>query len=445
MAKINETLRQLRQDCGMTQEEVAEQVGLTRQAVSSYESGRTQPGVDILQRLAEIYQTDLTDIIYGRNQGIRLYSGLKITAIIMACVFLMAQLACSVLMWTANQFFSLFPGTVDEVEKATLVIRGRLMNAWTAVDGLYYGLFPLCCVALLVLTLCLRRPLAAKIKLLCGLSYAVASMVVILPWALSDPVFPPINYLTTPLLCLAQLALFLLLNLIIDFFRTRKIGRDGTSGEPDDREEEVFIPIYKRWWVWFLTVAVVAAIVLILVAVLPKTDAVEIPPVENPAFTLNGQNYPQDPILQDFLDRGWKRGKWNQKAGIYDEQGRVTNLVVTGYQLNFGEYHISAQLNVEDVRAGLEPGQCRLTSLSLYGKNVMNFSLDGKELSCVTRSEIEEILGQADEEQELSFGGATYRYAMPEKSIPDISFTFKNSTDPVGQILVVFYSIFDKE
>ena len=101
MAKINETLRQLRLDRGMTQEEVAEQVGLTRQAVSSYESGRTQPGVDILQRLAEIYETDLTDIIYGRNQGVRLYNVLTITAIVMAAVFWAVQLVGSVLLWVA--------------------------------------------------------------------------------------------------------------------------------------------------------------------------------------------------------------------------------------------------------------------------------------------------------------------------------------------------------
>ena len=36
---INKNLRDLRQISGMTQEEVASRVGLTRQAISSYESG----------------------------------------------------------------------------------------------------------------------------------------------------------------------------------------------------------------------------------------------------------------------------------------------------------------------------------------------------------------------------------------------------------------------
>ncbi len=70
MARINETLRKIRLERGMTQDEVAEQVGLTRQAISSYESGRTQPGIDILERLAETYQVELTDIIYGKKNAL---------------------------------------------------------------------------------------------------------------------------------------------------------------------------------------------------------------------------------------------------------------------------------------------------------------------------------------------------------------------------------------
>ena len=40
---IHQNLRQLRQLRGLTQEHVATQLGLTRQALSSYESGRTRP------------------------------------------------------------------------------------------------------------------------------------------------------------------------------------------------------------------------------------------------------------------------------------------------------------------------------------------------------------------------------------------------------------------
>ena len=226
MAKINETLRQLRQERGLTQEEVAERVGLTRQAVSGYEAGRTQPGLDILQRLAEIYQVELTDIIYGRTGTDRMRRALKITALVMAAVVLAAQLAQALLLWTANRFFAIEPGPVSDAEMLIAETRFRLIGVGKVVGSITYGLFPLCCMALLVLSLFLRRPLAAKTKLLCTLGFALASVAVVLPWALTDPVFPPVNYLTTPGLCLALL-FFLLVSLLIDFLR----GRRGKRAE----------------------------------------------------------------------------------------------------------------------------------------------------------------------------------------------------------------------
>lgn len=222
MAKINETLRRLRQERGLTQEEVAGRVGLTRQAVSGYEAGRTQPGLDVLQRLADIYQVELTDIIYGRTGTDRLLTAFKVTALVLAVVVLAAQLAEALLLWTANRFFAIEPGPVSDGEMLIVKTHFRLTGIWEDVGGIYYGLFPLFCMALLVLSLFLRRPLAVKTKLLCALGFALASAAVVLPWALTDPVFPPVNYLTTPGLCLAELLFFLLLSLLIDFFRGRR-------------------------------------------------------------------------------------------------------------------------------------------------------------------------------------------------------------------------------
>ena len=65
MAAIHDNLRQLRQANGWTQEEVARQMALTRQAVSSHESGRTQPDLETLKRYAEVYQVSIQDILYG--------------------------------------------------------------------------------------------------------------------------------------------------------------------------------------------------------------------------------------------------------------------------------------------------------------------------------------------------------------------------------------------
>ena len=68
MAAIHGNLKQLRQSRGWTQEEVARQMALTRQAVSSHESGRTQPDLETLKRYAEVYQVSVQDILYGGGQ-----------------------------------------------------------------------------------------------------------------------------------------------------------------------------------------------------------------------------------------------------------------------------------------------------------------------------------------------------------------------------------------
>lgn len=437
MAKINETLRQLRMDRGMTQEEVAEQVGLTRQAVSGYESGRTQPGIDILQRLAEIYETDLTDIIYGRSKTLRLYNALKITAIVMAAVVLTAQFLTAILMWTANQFFSLEPGTMSDAETLIWVSRSKLMDAWGTVEGFYYNLFPLFCVAILVLLLCQRRPITIKNRILCALSFVAASMIVTLPWALTDSFYPPVNYLTTPCLCLACLAGFLLLSLTIELFRTfwckRKVK---TAKMPDDQDKMVHVPIYKKLWFWVLIVVAVIVLLLSLIAVwvVPdqkQPDQAEVTPIATPAFSLNGVDFPQNPTMQDLIVRGWKRGKAVAKSGKYSEEKGVTELVARSYRMTSGETYITASLDVDQLRSGGDWSECRLDGLSFYAKNIMSFCVNDVELVGISRSELESVMGEPNRID----GPRNYVYRLTENGIK-LMVTFNG--DKINQILVDF-------
>ena len=68
MTDIYKNLKKLRLLRSLTQEEVAQKIGLTRQAISSYESGRTQPSIDLLMKFAEIYEVTLDDILYGKRK-----------------------------------------------------------------------------------------------------------------------------------------------------------------------------------------------------------------------------------------------------------------------------------------------------------------------------------------------------------------------------------------
>ena len=46
--KIHESLRELRLSRNLTQEQVAEKLNVTRQTISSFETGRTRPDIDTL-------------------------------------------------------------------------------------------------------------------------------------------------------------------------------------------------------------------------------------------------------------------------------------------------------------------------------------------------------------------------------------------------------------
>lgn len=60
---IGKYLSELRKYYGITQEELAVRVGVTRQAVSKWETGTTIPDIEILMALSEIYGISINDII----------------------------------------------------------------------------------------------------------------------------------------------------------------------------------------------------------------------------------------------------------------------------------------------------------------------------------------------------------------------------------------------
>ncbi|MBU3087459.1 helix-turn-helix transcriptional regulator [Clostridium gasigenes] len=53
--QFSDRLRELREDNGLTQDDVAERLNLTRQSVSSYEKGNSEPSLANLVKLAELY------------------------------------------------------------------------------------------------------------------------------------------------------------------------------------------------------------------------------------------------------------------------------------------------------------------------------------------------------------------------------------------------------
>ena len=67
--KTGSFLRELRKEKQLTQEQLAEQFGVTNRSVSRWETGSNMPDLSILVELADFYDVDIRDIIDGERKG----------------------------------------------------------------------------------------------------------------------------------------------------------------------------------------------------------------------------------------------------------------------------------------------------------------------------------------------------------------------------------------
>ena len=61
--EIGEKLKECRKNCKMSQEEVAQKINTTRQAISRWERDESLPDIHMLQKLTEIYGVKLSDFV----------------------------------------------------------------------------------------------------------------------------------------------------------------------------------------------------------------------------------------------------------------------------------------------------------------------------------------------------------------------------------------------
>lgn len=60
---IGEKLRTLRERCGMTQEQLAESIGVSAGAIAQYEANRWRPGHGLITRMAELLKVTVPELV----------------------------------------------------------------------------------------------------------------------------------------------------------------------------------------------------------------------------------------------------------------------------------------------------------------------------------------------------------------------------------------------
>ena len=66
MCDIGKNIRRFRMGQRMTQDELARKLFVTRQTVSNYENGKSQPDIEMLEKIAAVLDVDIRMLLYGQ-------------------------------------------------------------------------------------------------------------------------------------------------------------------------------------------------------------------------------------------------------------------------------------------------------------------------------------------------------------------------------------------
>lgn len=220
--KINDNLRELRISRRMTQEQVAEKLNVTRQTVSSFETGRTRPDIDTLVKLSEVYGTDLENLIYGADKELKSNRRIKIVAIMVFASLTLIALAGSLSYLVANAVFPLPEGGFTGEPSVVWEIHWSLIKVWQVLDSLAYSLSFVCFVVLLIMLIIGKGRIALKTKLIYSGVLSVSLIIIAVVCGLIDPKYSPQEYLLTPVFVTVRLVFFLLADIVIEKIRSKK-------------------------------------------------------------------------------------------------------------------------------------------------------------------------------------------------------------------------------
>ena len=89
---IGTNIKQFRTQKGLSQDSLAEKLFVTRQTISNYETGKSYPDIDTLQKIAAELDVELTWLLYGKPVSPRKKASFKTTVIVAVIFAVMAVL-----------------------------------------------------------------------------------------------------------------------------------------------------------------------------------------------------------------------------------------------------------------------------------------------------------------------------------------------------------------
>ena len=65
---VASNIRKFREEKNFTQSDLADRLSVTRQAVSNWENGKTEPDIETLHKISDILEITIEELIYGQKR-----------------------------------------------------------------------------------------------------------------------------------------------------------------------------------------------------------------------------------------------------------------------------------------------------------------------------------------------------------------------------------------
>lgn len=137
MRDIGKNIKSLREEKKLSQVQLAEKLFVTRQTVSNYEIGRSRPDVEMLTRIADVLDVDISMIIYGVQPSSERYIERK-KLVIAFLVTIVLGIMWFILNPLAQAYRSISYSAIPQILLQSIVLTSWLiMFGWTLTQSFH--------------------------------------------------------------------------------------------------------------------------------------------------------------------------------------------------------------------------------------------------------------------------------------------------------------------
>lgn len=137
---VADNIKFYRTKLGLTQQHLADRLYVSRQTIASYETGRTEPDIAAMEKLAEIFEITVDELIGTIKSKSKKYSTYK-SAFVVGIVLNAILFIRNTLFYIREQFFYIEPGVITEEMQKPLAVRFALYDVINVIDRYFPAIF----------------------------------------------------------------------------------------------------------------------------------------------------------------------------------------------------------------------------------------------------------------------------------------------------------------